>query len=772
MAKTYLDIQNSAYKVGNIMDWTNALTRLSGVPVDITEVYDSYDKAVEYAATNPVAYEGQVISVTENGKTTVYVITPTVFGTHTVGEGDDAVVYNNYLAEVGSKTEGDGNTIELDGQTLKLAGLKDLDNSKTYVPSLEGGKLVWRLPDNSTVEGLDAAVSALDTRTEALETVVNGKAAAGETPAVVGLVDIVGAHTQAIGVAAKPESTEGAGDAVEATGLYKAIDDARAEAKQYTDEKAYDDTALANRVTTIENAVNHETTGLEAHEARIAAMETFWSATEDSDGIVNKLKEIQDYIASDETGAATMAGDIKANTEAIAVLNGDVTKAGSVAKAVADAVAPLATAADLNDVRATAEAAATASDIETAIAGKANTADVYTKTEVNELIGEPGTPAVKDEEGNVTTEAVAGTGVYQHVYSKDEVTSLIADITGGESAADVLAALNAYKTTNDTRVKAVEDENASQDSAIADADAKGQQGIKDAAAAKTAADNAALAVTNLSNGQVTTNKNDIAAINALVSGTGSETPETSHAARIGVLETYKTTHTGEFNTLKSSVETNAANIATKANAADVYTKAQVEGLVNAKANSADVYTKGETDSAISGAVSAAVAGIDLKPYAKAADVETTVQGINAAIAEKANASDVYTKTEADAAFMTQTEVDDRINALIKAADPAEGKTIENITNLVKYVDENAGEIAELVTTVGDNTKAIQANAKDIADINAAIAAIVAPKASAEISVGTDGTIGIIEMNVNKLVQTEGDVLILNGGNAGQVKTEA
>lgn len=766
MANNYEKVLGLVEK--NQMGLSNTIKRDYGIPLDFTSIQASYDEAVKYAATNTLAYVGQTIAV--GG--TLYIITETSNGTHTVGEGESAVTYDNYLTEVGSKTEGDGNTIELDGQTLKLAGLKDLDNSKTYVPSLEGGKLVWRLPDNSTVEGLDAAVSALETRTEALETIVNGKEAVGETPAVVGLVDIVAAHTQAIGVAAQPESTEGAGDGVEATGLYKAIDDARAEAKQYTDSLAYNDTALANRVTAVENAVNHETTGLEAHEARIVAMETFWSATEDSDGIVNKLKEIQDYIASDESGAATMAGDIKANTDAIAVLNGDATKAGSVAKAVADAVAPLATAADLNEVRATAEAAATASDIATAIAGKANTADVYNKDEIDAKIGTPGTPASGTEGEDGYVPAVAGTGVYQHVYSKDEVTKLVADITGGESAADVLTALNAYKTTNDTRVKAVEDKNASQDSVIADVDTRAQKGINDAAAAKTAADNAALAVTNLSNGQVATNKNDIAVLSALVTGTGSETPETSHATRIGTLEAYKTTHTSEFNTLKGSVETNAANIATKANAADVYTKAQVEGFVNAKANSADVYTKGETDSAISGAVSAAVAGIDLKPYAKAADVETTVQGINAAIAEKANASDVYTKTEAEAAFMTQTEVDDRINALIKAADPADGKTIENITNLVKYVDENAGEIAELVTTVGDNTKAIQANTKSITDINAAIAAIVAPKASSEISVGTDGTIGIIEMNVNKLVQTEGDVLILNGGDAGQVKTEA
>ena len=58
--------------------------------------------------------------------------------------------------------------------------------------------------------------------------------------------------------------------------------------------------------------------GVEADfETRISNMETFWDATEDADGVVNKLKEIQDYIASDESGAATMAGNIQANAQAI-----------------------------------------------------------------------------------------------------------------------------------------------------------------------------------------------------------------------------------------------------------------------------------------------------------------------------------------------------------------------------------------------------------------------------------------------------------------------
>ena len=49
------------------------------------------------------------------------------------------------------------------------------------------------------------------------------------------------------------------------------------------------------------------------------------------------------------------------------------------------------------------------------------------------------------------------TGIYTNIYTKDEITDLIADITGGESAADVLAALNAYKSSTDPRIQALED---------------------------------------------------------------------------------------------------------------------------------------------------------------------------------------------------------------------------------------------------------------------------------------------------------------------------
>lgn len=59
--------------------------------------------------------------------------------------------------------------------------------------------------------------------------------------------------------------------------------------------------------------------GVEADfETRISNMETFWDATNDKDEVVNTLKEIQEYIESDESGAAIMAGNIQTNAQAIA----------------------------------------------------------------------------------------------------------------------------------------------------------------------------------------------------------------------------------------------------------------------------------------------------------------------------------------------------------------------------------------------------------------------------------------------------------------------
>ena len=125
---------------------------------------------------------------------------------------------------------------------------------------------------------------------------------------------------------------------------------------------------------------------------------------------------------------------------------------------------------------------------------------------------------------------------------------------------------------------------------------------------------------------------------------------------------------------------------------------------------------------------------------------------------------------------------DEINTLIKAADPEGGKTIENINNLIAYVDENAGEIASLITATDANTaKLAGIDETVVKTIDAKIAAIPAyelPTATAEklggiktstadngVSVNEDGVATVAKVNVNTLVQTSGDILVLNGGSA-------
>ena len=68
-----------------------------------------------------------------------------------------------------------------------------------------------------------------------------------------------------------------------------------------------------------------------------ADIDSFLKAEEVADAAIDTLKEIQDWIANDETGTEALIGRVSANESAIATLKGDANTTGSVAKAVADA---------------------------------------------------------------------------------------------------------------------------------------------------------------------------------------------------------------------------------------------------------------------------------------------------------------------------------------------------------------------------------------------------------------------------------------------------
>lgn len=150
MAKNYEQIYEAVYTKGNKMDFGNSIIRGNGVPLDITSVYDSFDSAVIYAATNPVAYEGQLVAVTENNETIVYVISPASQEKKTIGE----VEYDVYLARVGSVTLGDGDSIVLDEETgvLSLKGFADAE-VKTRLIKDADGNLAWVTDEATEIQG-------------------------------------------------------------------------------------------------------------------------------------------------------------------------------------------------------------------------------------------------------------------------------------------------------------------------------------------------------------------------------------------------------------------------------------------------------------------------------------------------------------------------------------------------------------------------------------------------------------------------------------------
>lgn len=118
--------------------------------------------------------------------------------------------------------------------------------------------------------------------------------------------------------------------------LVKADTDNLKAAKDYADSLVYDETQLKNRVAANEQAIatlNGEGDGSVKKAVAEGIASVVASAPEDFD----TLKEVADWIANDTTGAASMQNAIAANAAAIEVLNG--TEEGSVAKAVADAVA-------------------------------------------------------------------------------------------------------------------------------------------------------------------------------------------------------------------------------------------------------------------------------------------------------------------------------------------------------------------------------------------------------------------------------------------------
>ena len=139
------------------LDWAMSFQRTGTFPLDRSSMFASLVDAQNYAKGDGsdsrdlggTSYVGQVISVYENDVVTVYKINA-----------------DRSLGEVGKATNGDEKSIHLtDEGILALMGFDTATENQQLRVKVVGGEkqLEWFSPDTSTVEGLQAAIGALQT---------------------------------------------------------------------------------------------------------------------------------------------------------------------------------------------------------------------------------------------------------------------------------------------------------------------------------------------------------------------------------------------------------------------------------------------------------------------------------------------------------------------------------------------------------------------------------------------------------------------------------
>ena len=716
----------------NTMTLTNAVMRAYGIPLDYSSVQESYEKALEYAKTNAKAYIGQPISVGDK----LYIVT------------DEA---NGYLKEVGSKPVGDDKSISVaeDG-TVSIKGFAAAGTS-TLPRKKADGTIEWVAinqivaNDRNTVTTLQVAEGSALTITPAED------AYDADNDTYNYVLDVT--------LPAIPEysiTKEVGTDKV----TYKLTKDGTAVGDAIEVHNAYDDTALAGRVSSAE-------AGISALDSRVADVEEtvneFFAAVEKPDEVIDTLAEIQKYITDDKTGAAGMAASIKANADALEVLNG--TSSNSVKGKIDAAIAAQAATdagkyalnADLSAVSAKADAAAVKTEVEAALANKADKSDLedldnyYNKTQIDNFLS-----GIRGEYGETADTVAADLAVH-----KAENASAFAAVTEKNNDQDTAI------QTNTNAIAAINDETngiyaRAVASAATTAESKVNALAENAVAQNTANISALSSTIEGVQGNVTTVSGKVGTLEGKVSKLETDlAAETNTRTELGKTVAQNTT---DISNLKAKDNELAASISAANSKFDNYsTTTQVEGMIE-DAIDAIEYTDLETDIA-----SNTKAISDEVTRAKAREDEI------AAIANK-NATDIGKANASIAA----------LDAAIKAViDDEDGTTLNSIKDLAVWVEEHETEVlpaikanTDAIALLNDKTGKEGSIQKIVADAIAGIpatpiatstvAGIV--KASAEVTVGGDGTMGIGVVSTDKLVQGSA-TLVLHGGNAGTTTTE-
>lgn len=188
-----------------------AIQRGNAYPLDASSVWYSYDEMAKYAASNPTAYVGQIVSlVDEKGDATAYIIkniegeliqvgTGVASGTEAIFGDNRSVVINEETVSLKNwgvkyyKWDEEASThvlVEVDDANPWIEGLEPRVDMVAGVP-----ELAWYQPSTLTVEGLNSTVATLQNTVGDISALIGSATDTAESGTLFG--NINAAQTQA-----------------------------------------------------------------------------------------------------------------------------------------------------------------------------------------------------------------------------------------------------------------------------------------------------------------------------------------------------------------------------------------------------------------------------------------------------------------------------------------------------------------------------------------------------------------------------------------------
>lgn len=822
----------------SLWDVAVSIKRGNPLPLDADSIFESY-AALETYAADVLAYPGQIVAVVEEDATGIYyldqnlAIQPVgvipagdnksiemdendVFALHDFGKA-----FYKYIPEEKNETgevvnEARYEKVEVSESNPWKAGLEPKVTT-------EEGQLVigWYEPNPTTIEGVNDQVTAVQGTVTDLEASV-GTPSDGETPA---------------------------------TGLYKEVEDVQAEVETLTDEVGTSEDALSENVNTIWANINDHTSRLETLEAKeesvlgVAADDKILTLGADKlitaavsmsydeenkaiklygkdnaelgsvdatpfikDGMLhdvdydpdtNKLiftwntdegEKTDEVILSDIIEAYTagaglelanneFAVKIATDSEAFLTVDANGIKVSGIQSAIdtakdeaatdAQSKADAAKQAAIDDAATKYATTGALSGLETALDARLDTLEAIdhtlfaTKAEL-----EPVATAAANAEtavGNLETrfDEIVAVGGEPNAINKVQVNGKELTITEKTVNIEVPTALSGLEgwTALDERVTA--------------AKTQADKGVDEAGKANAAA---------------ATNAEEIGKHETRIGNL--ETAKGDHETRILDLESAKQQHDSEYASLKSTVEGHTESIAKKAEQSEVnnisakatanetaiktINETTIPGVlteVGKKANATDVYTKTQI-----GTIAEGMTLVQMIQEAQDAATydDTAIKGLLTNETNRATAAEdaLAVRIAKAEAFLNEANLD---------AEDGSNNVIDTLKEIQEYIARDETGAAGMLTSIQNNANAITAinhestgilaQAKDYTNeqfdnlptsgpiAGALLGLVKSSEEDNKIKVEADGTMSLNRVSVDKLYVTEGDEFVLNGGTA-------